>query len=172
MAVHRLERRQHLDHPLEVVFGFFAEARNLERITPPWLRFEVRTPGPVEMAPGAVIDYRLHLRGIPLGWTSQIEVWEPGHQFVDRALRGPFALWHHRHRFTAAGAGTTVSDEVHYAPPFGWFGELVHPILVARDLRAIFDYRQAATARILAAGDPPRGGDHPPTGAPHEVVSR
>lgn len=151
MSVHRLERRQYLDHPLEEVFGFFAAARNLERITPPWLRFEVLTPEPVEMVVGSVIDYRLHLHGVPLGWTSQIEVWEPGRQFVDRALRGPFSLWHHRHRFAASGEGTIVTDEVHYAPPFGVLGELSHPLLVARDLRGIFDHRQASVARILAA---------------------
>ncbi len=157
MAVHRLERRQYLDHPLDEVFAFFAQARNLERITPDWLRFEVLTPEPVQMAIGTVIDYRLHLHGIPLGWTSQIEVWEEERQFVDRALRGPFSLWHHRHRFAASGEGTIVSDEVHYAPPFGVLGELAHPLLVARDLGAIFAYRHAAVERILDAGpQPPR----------------
>ena len=152
MAVHRLERCQRLAHPVEDVFAFFGEARNLERITPPWLRFSVRTPEPVQMAAGTLIDYRLHLHGIPLGWTSQIEVWEPGRQFVDRALRSPFALWHHRHTFTPDGDGTLVRDEVHYAVPFGALGELVHPVLVARDLDRIFAHRHAAVARILDAG--------------------
>ncbi len=151
MAVHRLERRQYLDRPLDEVFAFFAAARNLERITPSWLSFEVLTPEPVQMAVGALIDYRLRLHGVPVGWTSQIEVWEPGVQFVDRALRGPFALWHHRHRFAAAGEGTITSDEVHYAPPFGVLGELAHPLLVARDLERIFAYRHDAVAQIFAA---------------------
>ena len=152
MAVHRLERRQYLDHPLEDVFAFFAEARNLERITPEWLRFEVLTPEPVEMAVGAVIDYRLHLHGIGLGWTSQIEVWDPGRQFVDRAIRGPFSLWHHRHRFAASGTGTIVSDEVHWAPPLGALGEIARPLLIDRDLERIFDHRQQAVAEILDGG--------------------
>jgi ligand-binding SRPBCC domain-containing protein len=151
MAVHRLHRRQYLDHPLDEVFAFFAAARNLERITPSWLRFEVLTPEPVEMAVGAIVDYRLHLHGLRLGWTSQIEVWEPGDQFVDRSLRGPFALWHHRHRFAASGEGTIVSDEVHYALPFGAIGELAHPLFVARDLSRIFDFRQQEVRRILDA---------------------
>ena len=151
MAVHRLERRQYLEHPLEDVFAFFAEARNLERITPSWLRFSVLTPEPVEMAAGALIDYRLQYHGVPVGWTSQIEVWEPGRQFVDRALRGPFALWHHRHRFQASGSGTVVDDEVHYAVPFGRVGEVVHPLFVARDLDRIFTYRHQAVQRVLDA---------------------
>jgi ligand-binding SRPBCC domain-containing protein len=156
MAVHRLQRRQYLDHPREQVFAFFAAARNLERITPSWLRFEVLTPEPVEMTVGAVIDYRLHLHGMRLGWTSQIEVWEPGRQFVDRSLRGPFALWHHRHRFATSGEGTIVSDEVHYAVPYGAIGELAHPLFVARDLSRIFDHRQQEVRRILGGNPAPR----------------
>jgi ligand-binding SRPBCC domain-containing protein len=149
VAVHVFRSRQRLERPLDEVFAFFAAAHNLERITPPWLRFEVRTPEPVRMEVGAVIDYRLHYHRVPLGWTSQIEVWEPGRQFVDRQLRGPYGLWHHRHTFSAAGAGTVIEDEVHYAAPFGVLGELAQPLFVARDLRRIFDYRQHAVRQIL-----------------------
>ncbi|HLI60425.1 MAG TPA: SRPBCC family protein [Solirubrobacteraceae bacterium] len=149
MAVHRLHAEQHVDRPIDEVFSFFAAARNLERITPPWLRFEVRTPEPVEMAEGTLIDYRLRVHGVPVGWTSQIEVWRPGCEFVDRQLRGPYRLWHHRHRFRAAAGGTVVSDEVHYAPPLGPVGELAHPLFVRRDLQRIFAYRRDAVRRIL-----------------------
>ncbi|MCU0235224.1 MAG: SRPBCC family protein, partial [Thermoanaerobaculales bacterium] len=84
--------------PLAEVFPFFAEARNLERITPGWLRFEVLTPGPIEMRAGALIDYRLRWRGVPLSWRTEIEAWEPPHFFIDRQLRGPYRLWRHQHR--------------------------------------------------------------------------
>ena len=84
MAVHVLRRRQELAQPVGPVFEFFAQARNLERITPPWLRFEVRTPEPVRMEVGRLIDYRLRYHGVPLGWTSEIEAWEPGREFVER----------------------------------------------------------------------------------------
>jgi ligand-binding SRPBCC domain-containing protein len=157
MAVHVLRRRQQLAQPLERVFEFFSAARNLERITPSWLRFEVRTPEPVPMEVGTLIDYRLHYRGVPLGWTSQIEVWEPGRQFVDRQLRGPYGLWHHRHTFFEAAAGTVIEDEVHYAAPFGVLGELAQPLLIERDLRRIFDYRQEAVRRILDEATPRKG---------------
>jgi ligand-binding SRPBCC domain-containing protein len=156
MAVHVLRTHQELAHPLDRVFEFFAATRNLERITPPWLRFEVRTPEPVRMEAGALIDYRLQYRGVPLGWTSQIEVWEPGRQFVDRQLRGPYGLWHHRHTFSEAGAGTVIEDEVHYAAPFGRLGELAQPWLIERDLRRIFDYRQEAVRRIFDAESAPQ----------------
>ena len=149
MAVHVLRRHQELPHPLDRVFELFSVAHNLERITPSWLRFEVRTPEPVVMAVGALIDYRLHYRGVPLGWTSQIEVWEPGRQFVDRQVRGPYGLWHHRHTFAESGLGTVIEDEVHYAPPFGVLGELAQPLFIERDLSLIFDYRQESVRRIL-----------------------
>ena len=151
-----LRRRQELAHPRDQVFEFFSVAGNLERITPPWLRFEVRTPEPVAMQVGALIDYRLRYRGVPLGWTSQIEAWEPGREFVDRQLRGPYSLWHHRHRFIDSGAGTVVEDEVHYAAPFGAFGEVAQPLFIEPDLRRIFDYRQRAVRAILdgRAGTP------------------
>lgn len=152
MRVHRLERRQHLDHPVDTVFDFFARAHNLERITPPWLRFEMLTPEPIPMAPGTLIDYRLHLHGVPVRWTSRIEEWEPGRGFVDRQLRGPYALWHHRHTFTPSGTGTIVEDEVDYALPLGRLGDLAHPLLVRRDLRRIFAFRHAAVETLLAQG--------------------
>jgi ligand-binding SRPBCC domain-containing protein len=136
------------------VFEFFSVAHNLERITPPWLRFEVRTPEPVRMQAGALIDYRLRYHGVPLGWTSEIELWEPGRQFVDRQVRGPYGLWHHRHTFTQSPSGTVVEDEVHYAAPLGIVGELAQPLFVERDLRRIFDYRREAVVRILAGSAP------------------
>jgi ligand-binding SRPBCC domain-containing protein len=135
--------------PLEAVFEFFARAHNLERITPPWLRFELLTPEPIEMRLGARIDYRLHVHGVPVRWASRVEEWEPGHSFVDRQLRGPYGLWHHRHWFAADDSGTIVGDDVHYAMPYGRLGELAHPLFVGRDLERIFDYRRRAVEGAL-----------------------
>lgn len=149
MNVHRLEREQYIDRPLGDVFHFFAEAHNLERITPPWLSFQVLTPDPIEMGVGVLIDYRLRVHGLPLRWTSRIEDWEPGHSFVDRQMRGPYGLWHHRHTFSEQGGGTVVRDEVDYAMPYGAVGDLAHPLFVRRDLERIFTYRHEAVPRLL-----------------------
>lgn len=156
MRIHRLEREQRIGRPLEEVFHFFAAARNLERLTPPWLRFEVLTPEPIEMRVGALIDYRLRVHGIPLRWTSRIEGWEPGRSFVDRQLRGPYGLWHHRHTFAADGEDTIVRDTVDYGLPLGPLGELAHTTFVRRDLERIFAYRRRAVLEALAAPDPAR----------------
>ncbi len=151
MKIHRLQREQYLRKPLDTVFGFFAEAGNLERITPDWLQFSLTSSEPVTMEVGARIDYRLHVHRVPIRWTSRIEEWEPGRGFVDRQVRGPYGLWHHRHSFTSRGDGTVVRDEVDYAMPFGRLGEMAHPVFVRRDLERIFDYRHEAVARLLTA---------------------
>jgi ligand-binding SRPBCC domain-containing protein len=150
-AVHRLAREQVVRAGLDEVFAFFAQARNLEALTPGWLRFEVLTPEPVDMGEGTLIDYRLRLHGLPLRWRSRIERWEPEAAFVDRQVRGPYRLWHHRHEFEATPQGTVVRDIVHYGLPLGPLGQFAHTLLVQRDLSRIFDYRSEAVTRVLGA---------------------
>jgi ligand-binding SRPBCC domain-containing protein len=139
-----LTREQYLPLQRDRVFAFFADARNLELLTPRWLKFEVLTPGTVEMRPGTLIDYRLRLRGIPLRWQSEIAVWDPPHRFVDVQRRGPYRMWVHTHTFEERGSGTLVRDEVTYAVSGG---RPVNYLFVAPDLARIFDYR----ARRLSA---------------------
>jgi ligand-binding SRPBCC domain-containing protein len=149
LNVHRLQREQFVRRPPAEVFEFFAQARNLERITPPWLRFEVLTPEAIPMCAGTLIDYRLRLHGIPMRWTSRIEDWEREHLFVDRQVQGPYRLWHHRHEFVARDGGTIVRDVVHYGIPLGPVGELADALFVAQDLRRVFDFRMQAVAQVL-----------------------
>ncbi len=150
MKVHRLEREQFLARPIEEVFEFFARARNLERITPSWLGFDVVTPEPIRMQVGTLIEYRLRVHGVPLRWVSRIEAWSPGESFSDRQLHGPYGFWHHRHTFAAAGEGTRVRDAVDYGLPLGRLGELAHPLFVRRDLERVFAFRHQAVARAMA----------------------
>ena len=140
--------------PAAEAFQFFSEARNLEALTPAWMGFEVITPEPIEMRAGTLIDYRLKLHGLPARWRTRIEVWEPPVRFVDIQLRGPYALWEHTHTFAPDGEqAVVISDHVRYALPLGPLGELAHAF-VKRDLRRIFDYRQAAVSDAL---QPERG---------------
>ncbi len=142
-----LERSQRIPVGVDEVFGFYANALNLEAITPPWLHFRVLTPGPIQMRAGTLLEYRLRLHGIPVRWVTRIEQWQPGRCFVDVQLRGPYRLWHHTHRFEADGGGTIVSDRVRYALPLGPLGELARRAFVARDLERIFAFRQQAVAQ-------------------------
>jgi ligand-binding SRPBCC domain-containing protein len=151
MRVHVLQREQRLPAAPDAVFPFFADAANLESITPPLLRFRVVTPAPIEMGAGTFIQYALRLRGLPVRWDTLIQAWEPPHRFVDVQLNGPYALWEHTHTFAPDGADAVViSDRVRYALPLGRLGELALRLFVRRDLDRIFDHRMRAIAGRLA----------------------
>lgn len=150
MKVFTLRRSQVLPGAPEEVFPFFADARNLEAITPPLLRFEVVTPEPIEMRVGTLIQYRLKLRGVSINWLTSIQAWEPGVRFVDQQVRGPYALWHHTHEFEATASGETLmTDTVRYAIGFGPFGEIAARAFVHRDVANIFDFRREAVVGAL-----------------------
>ena len=138
--------------PRGEVFAFFADPRNLERITPPFLRFRITTPGPIEMRPGALIDYRLRLYGVPVRWRTRIESFEPERSFIDVQVRGPYRRWRHRHDFLDAAGGTEVRDVVEYETPLGPVGALARRLFVARSLERIFDFRRQAVAEIFGPG--------------------
>ncbi len=148
--IHILERTQLLPRPRPEVFAFFADARNLEAITPDFLRFTILPPVPASLDAGSRIDYRLSLFGVPFHWRTRIAAWQPGVRFVDVQERGPYALWHHTHTFSDAGDGTRVHDRVEYRLPLGPLGEAAHPLMVRRTLDRIFDHRQRRIAALLA----------------------
>ena len=154
MTNHTLRTSLVLPRPLDEVFPFFAAAENLGRVTPAEMDFRIRTPLPITMEPGRMIDYTIRLHGVPMRWRTLISEWNPPHGFVDEQVAGPYALWHHRHRFTAVGpAETLIEDEVTYRLPLAPLGDLVHPI-VRRQLTRIFTFRQD-TVRTLLAPDAP-----------------
>ena len=149
MSEHILKRSLTLDVPLAKVFDFFADAGNLERLTPPELKFHIITPQPIDIKKDTLIDYQLKLRGFPLTWKTIISVWKPPFEFVDEALKSPYKQWIHRHTFTELEADKTlIEDEVRYRLPLEPLGDLAH-WFVRRELDYIFDFRQKVVAEIL-----------------------
>ncbi len=145
---HLLKRSTWIERPIEEVYAFFADAGNLERVTPPELRFRILTQLPIEMRVGALIEYRLALFGVAFGWRTEISCWEPPHRFIDRQLAGPYRQWIHSHEFTPERGGTRMRDTVEYVLPLGPLGLLALP-LIRRQLKRIFDYREVALHGLL-----------------------
>ena len=150
MKVRVLERTQIVRQPLVETFRFFSEPRNLERLTPAFLKFKFLSPPPEVLRPGDVVDYQIRLYGVPVHWRTRIEVVEAPNRFVDVQEKGPYALWRHSHTFRDIGGGQTeVKDRVEYAMPLGVLGEIAYRLFVARSLARIFEYRERELAAIM-----------------------
>jgi ligand-binding SRPBCC domain-containing protein len=146
MKIHNLQCEVWLPRPLEEVFRFFADAGNLERLTPPWVNFRILTLQPIHMGVGTRIQYRLRIRGIPVRWESEITAWRPPHFFADDQVNGPYRLWHHEHSFASRDGGTLARGLVTYAVPGG---ALVNRCMVEPDLKRIFAFRQNTLKEIF-----------------------
>jgi len=153
---HTLRAEQWIPRDLDEVFAFFSDAHNLNEVTPPWIHFQILTPHPIEMREGALIEYAIRLRLMPMRWRTKITVWDPPHRFVDEQLSGPYTLWHHEHSFEGLNGGTLVRDAVTYALPLGWspVSRLMHACVVKPDLAKVFAFRRAALERRFGVSAP------------------
>lgn len=147
--MNRLHYQQLVPQPVEKVFPFFADEKNLETITPPWLNFKVLGKSTPRLQSGTLINYKLAVRGIPLKWQSVIEDWVPNEKFVDRQIVGPYSHWHHTHTFEPHPQGTLMTDIIEYRVPGGAIGELLGGWYVRRDLEKIFAYRRKTIEKLF-----------------------
>ena len=168
--LYHLQREQVIPCPVEEVFAFFADVRNLEAITPRWLNFRILTPAPIHMQPGAEIEYQLAWRFIRLRWKTAIRQWEPPHFFVDVQSRGPYRLWEHTHTFRSEDGCTRMFDTVRYQLPLGILGRCAHALRVRHDLDRIFDYRAGTIGRLFLGGAGPRPAERCEASAPQLPV--
>jgi ligand-binding SRPBCC domain-containing protein len=157
MKIHRLERSQIVPISLDEAWSFFSDPRNLDELTPDDMPFEITGGADEAMFAGQVITYRIRiLPGVWKTWVTEITAVDESRYFIDDQRFGPYALWHHLHRFepvqTADGeAAVKMLDRVTYALPFGIIGELTHALFVRRKLESIFDFRRQAMERHFGA---------------------
>lgn len=148
-GVQIFETEQYFPVSRPKVFPFFADASNLEKITPELLKFKITKMEPAEIKTGTLIDYRLRVHGFPIRWRTLIEDWEPPTRFSDQQMKGPYALWHHTHEFSDLAEGTWMKDIVRYKVPMGKLGLIAGGWLVASDVQQIFAYRRKAVAKYI-----------------------
>jgi len=144
-----------VDHPLDEVFPFFADAGNLEALTPPWLKFSILTEQPIKMEEGTLIDYQIRLHGIPMRWRTRIDLWEPPYRFVDSQIKGPYRIWHHEHLFEEINGQTKITDRIQYRV-LG--GKLVDNLMVWRDVQRIFEFRRSRMEELFVVQKAEAGG--------------
>lgn len=151
MPVHTLEFTQVFPATLAEAWDFFSSPRNLERITPKALDFQILSDLPPRMYAGMMIRYRVRpLLGIPMTWVTEITHIEEGVRFVDEQRVGPYRMWHHEHHFRELGGGRIeMLDRVTYQLAGGWLSEPLHALVVRRQLTEIFAFRTEAVKRLF-----------------------
>jgi ligand-binding SRPBCC domain-containing protein len=140
--IHYLHREQVIHAPVEAVWAYFCDPKNLNAITPPDMNFEIVQGGDAAMYEGQIIEYRVEfIRGVRSLWLTEIaHVWE-GEYFVDEQRIGPYRFWYHEHIFEKDTNGTKMTDRVTYAIPFGVLGDLLNAVWISKRLKKIFDFR-------------------------------
>jgi len=156
MSKYTLERKQTIPSDLNSTYAFFEDPRNLKEITPPWLSFRVVSASDETMRQGTRIRYKIRWFGLSMKWESLIAEYEKNESFADEMLRGPYKSWYHVHRFRAVPGGVEMSDRVDYELPFGPLGRLAHWLMVRRQLKAIFDFREKRIREIFVSSSTPR----------------
>lgn len=143
--IYTLERSQILPVDADTLWHFLSRPENLNAITPPQLHFTIRSSVPDRMFNGLLVEYRVR---VPLfgtqGWLTEIKHIREGVSFVDEQREGPYKLWYHYHEVQPHEAGSRMIDRVTYKLPFGFLGDLVHALVIKRQLKTIFDYRESA----------------------------
>jgi ligand-binding SRPBCC domain-containing protein len=133
--------------PLAETWDFFTSPLNLAKITPPQMLFKVTsdyTPD-TKIYEGMIITYKVSpLLGIKLNWMTEITHVKEHEYFVDEQRFGPYALWHHEHHFKVIKGGVRMTDILNYAIPYGAVGRLANKLLVDKEIKKIFTYREKA----------------------------
>ncbi len=142
-------RTVEIEAPIEQVYAFHADPRNVSKISPAWQSVEVRKAAPARV--GEEFEIVVKFFGIlPLRWRG---VWREAvapDRLVDEALQSPFSYWKHRHEFQRLDASRTrMTDHVSYGFPGGWLGKIVGETAGRWQFMAMFADRQARTRRWL-----------------------
>jgi ligand-binding SRPBCC domain-containing protein len=151
--MYQLRFEQKIPTNIESVWNFISDPRNLKKITPSYMGFQITNePIAEKMYAGMIIAYKVTpLLNIPMQWVTEITHVQEMEYFVDEQRIGPYSLWHHQHRISEIEGGTLMQDIVSYKPPFGPLGIMANSLIIEGQLKSIFDYRFEAVVREFGA---------------------
>lgn len=145
MKLYTLHTKQRFPISKKEAWDFLSDPKNLKVITPEYMGFNIQSGADRSMYAGQIIEYIVTpIFGIKTKWVTEITHVKDNSYFVDEQRFGPYALWHHKHFIHEVADGIEMEDLIHYKVPFGFLGQLVHPILVKPKLEEIFAYRHKA----------------------------
>ncbi len=143
MKLYQLHSKQVLPITQKEAWDFLSSPANLQVITPDHMGFSILSGADRPMFPGQIIQYKVSpFPGYSTKWVSEITQVKEGEYFVDEQRFGPYALWHHKHFIKQVEGGVEMEDIIDYKIPFGILGQLAHPIIVKKQLKKIFAYRE------------------------------
>lgn len=151
MKIYQLKTSQNLQISLEKAWDFFSNPKNLAKITPDWLSFNIKSDLPPKMHAGMIIIYTVRpVFNIPVTWVTEITHVSDKVYFVDEQRFGPYKLWHHEHFFKESeNGGIVMDDKVSYAIPFGFVGTLFHKLFISKKISEIFSYRKTILEKMF-----------------------
>ena len=149
-AMYQYTSKQELPTTMEQAWTFLSDPKNLKRITPDYMGFDIISGAERKMFSGQIIQYRLTpLLGIPFRWVTEITHLQEGEFFVDEQRFGPYTFWHHKHFIKKTENGVVMEDIVDYKLPLGPLGWLAHVLFVRAKVKQIFDHREKALNEIF-----------------------
>lgn len=150
MKLYQIKTQQKLPISIEKAWGFFSNPKNLKKITPEEMSFEIISGAEKSIYPGQIIQYNVSpIFGIKLRWVTEITHVIDNKYFVDEQRFGPYSLWHHKHFFKEIKGGILMEDVVDYKIPLGWLGQLAHFIFVKNRLKKIFKFRENKLVKLF-----------------------
>ena len=150
MKIYTLHSKQNLPISITEAWEFLSDPKNLKTITPDYMGFNILSGADKPMFPGQIIQYIVTpVLNIPTKWVTEITHVKDGDYFVDEQRFGPYSLWHHKHFLKEVPEGVEMEDIIDYKLPFGFLGQLAHPVLVKKQLQKIFKFREQKLAELF-----------------------
>ena len=145
-----------LNVPVEKLFAYYHDPRNVARMTPPELHLRlIRAEKPLREGSRVLFGLRPTMLPFELHWLLTITDYDPPHGFSEELSKGPFTYWIHEHRFEALDNNRSrVTDTIRFGRLTGLTGRLIRPSFVRHSLEKTFHHRREVVKRDLEVGAP------------------